>query len=68
MFEEPLLSEVKKLLDIPFMKAPPGCTAELLDENDENGPVVIRESCGSIRMMMPRDVYEELLAYKVAEK
>jgi hypothetical protein len=48
------------------LKPPPGCTAELLDENDEQGIVVIREPCGSIRMMMPRDVYDAVMEWQRA--
>lgn len=35
-------------------------TAELVDENDPNGAVVLKDKDGTPRMWMPRDVYEEI--------
>jgi Fe-S cluster biogenesis protein NfuA len=37
-----------------------GWTAELLDENNPDGAVVLKDRRGNIQMMMPRSVYEDL--------
>ena len=46
----------------------PGAYCELLDENDPNGPVVFRQASGVEYMIMPREVYEDLLNYKEGPK
>jgi len=37
-----------------------GWTAELLDESDPDGAVVLKDRRGNIQMMMPRSVYDDL--------
>ena len=44
-----------------------GWTAELMDENDPDGGVVIKNEKGQMKYMMPLDVYEELMAEKANE-
>ena len=37
-----------------------GWTAELADENEPQGAVVLKDRNGNVRVIMPRQVYEEL--------
>lgn len=55
---------LKELLStVDSFKLPPigpGATAELLDEADENGTVVIRDAQGAARWLLPREDYDAL--------
>ena len=53
------------LLDQPLKPKTPGGTASLLDENEPEGAVVLRNAEGVITYIMPRDVYESLKKWKV---
>ncbi len=57
------LAELEKL-DRQYPKIGPGSTAQLLDEAEPDGTVVLRDAQGNPRMMMPREVYDELRAWK----
>jgi hypothetical protein len=53
--------DLRKLLtkSMKNLFEPGPCTAELVDEDDENGLVVIKRANGEIAMYMPRSVYEK---------
>jgi hypothetical protein len=40
-------------------------TARLLDEEDENGPVVLCDSVDNVRCIMPQSVYRELMDFDI---
>jgi len=48
----------------PFPAHEEGLTAELEDENDENGMVFIKRKDGSVKMAMSREDYDALRAWK----
>lgn len=41
--------------------------AELLSEDEPNGPVIIRQSNGAPVLLMPREVWDELRAEKIPD-
>lgn len=58
------LEGLRRLLNAPLWKAEEGDYAELVDENDEDGAVVIRRKSGAPVAMMPREVWDQLLTWK----
>ena len=54
------LPTFQRIVDRSFGKTVQGWTAELADEGDPEGTVVIKDANGTVRMLMPRDVYEDL--------
>lgn len=63
MSDAPTPEQLKALHDLLEASMRPrakeqGWTAELLDEHDPDGAVVLKDRRGNMRMMMPRAVYE----------
>ena len=52
--------------DLCILKDMGQSTAQLLDENNPDGIVVIRDEQGNDRLFMPRCVWDELREYKPA--
>ncbi len=55
------LEEAFKALDKHALPFQGGGTAELLDEADPDGVVVIKDKDGNLQMMLPREDYEEIV-------
>ena len=59
--------DLKKLFDeldaIPLSFKGKCKTASLLDENDPDGLVALRSASGAPLIVMPREVYDEILEY-----
>ncbi len=54
------LAQELRRMDVSFARIEPGSTAELEDENDPQGMVIIRDSRGAPRLCMPREVWDDL--------
>jgi hypothetical protein len=65
LIDSKYLSEALAFLDAnPVGFGPRPLTAELLDDNEPDGTIVIRDADGVSRLMMPREVYEDFLKWK----
>jgi len=67
MAQKPDLASVFKALDahdLPFLSNMGQSTAHLLDENNPNGVVVLRDEKGNDRLYMPRSAYDEIRSQK----
>ena len=67
MSDEDLRKAFEELDRIPLKVGPGGKgIARLVDENHPEGPVEICDSKGNPYMLMPRDVYDQIMKHKPA--
>lgn len=57
-------AQLQEVLSIPLFESQPGDYAELADENDEDGTVVLRRADATPVCAMPRDVWDDLRRLK----
>lgn len=55
------LVEVHRIIETMYTSHPSDLYVELENEDEPNGMVVFKTKEGNVYMMMPRDVYEDIL-------